>query len=323
MPAPALPSHDDGAESMGPESEPDAVAMLAIITVVRNDLAGLRSTHASLRSQTCRRFTWIVVDGASTDGTAEYLKRHHDELFWWCSQPDGGIFDAMNRGLAAVRSNYLFFLNAGDTLPEPNTLARALARLEAANWPDLAYADALERTADGPILLKRSRAPAWIWYGMFTHHQAILYRRGACHGISFDTRYPIGADYAFTIEALAHACTLLKLEHPLAICAPPGRSAEFAEIGRRDQWRIRSRLLGIPEWCCAAIACFQMAAWTVRRLAPGLFRHFRFGEASAQLTPVGHGRTGHPKAGTVVHPPPWVAARARAHTHRGLTSGSG
>jgi putative colanic acid biosynthesis glycosyltransferase len=314
-----LREHD--AKRTGSESGQGDGALLAVVTVVRNDLDGLRLTHASLRSQTCRAFSWVVVDGASTDGTADYLSRHHGEIFWWCSQPDGGIFDAMNRGLAAVRGKYLLFLNAGDTLPGPDTLAYALARAEEAGWPDLVYADAWERTPDGRALLKRARPPAWIWYGMFTHHQALLYRDAVRRGIGFDTRYGIGADYAFTIAALARARTLLKLDRPLAVCAPPGRSAAFAEIGRHDQWHIRHEMLGIPRWCCTVIAGVQAATWAVRQLAPGPFRRLRY--ASAGPSPASRERADSRRTGQVVHPPPWVAARARAHTHRGLTSGFG
>ncbi len=85
--------------------------LFSVITVTRNNLVGLRRTHESLRIQSCGDYEWIVVDGASDDGTADYLKKTGAN---WVSEPDRGIYDAMNKGIARAQGRWLIFMNAGD-----------------------------------------------------------------------------------------------------------------------------------------------------------------------------------------------------------------
>lgn len=102
---------------------------LSIVTVVRNDRAGLASTAASLAAQQWTGFEWIVVDGASTDGTRELLDSIHPRPAHWVSEPDDGIYDAMNKGWAAATGEWVLFLNAGDTLCTPATLTDVIQHL--------------------------------------------------------------------------------------------------------------------------------------------------------------------------------------------------
>lgn len=253
-------------------------ARFAIITVVRNDRAGLARTHASLRAQTSRDFAWIVIDGGSVDGTQAYLARHARDLAWWRSGPDGGIYDAMNAGLdaAAGRGDYLIFLNAGDTLAAPDTLAAiAAAAASVPGGADFLYGDALEDTEEGWRLHKPARSHRQAWYGMFTHHQAMVYRQEAVRGLRYSLDYAIGADYAFTLEALDHARTVVRVSAPLCIVAPAGQSRVHADVGRRDQARIRRDRFGYGRVCCWGIGVLQWLALTVRHFVPALFAVLR------------------------------------------------
>lgn len=108
---------------------------LSIITINRNNAAGLRKTMESVFSQTYRDFEYIIVDGASTDGSVEVIKelmseRVVNELrnFTWISEPDTGIYNAMNKGLSMAHGEYLLFLNSGDFLIAPDVLERVLSR---------------------------------------------------------------------------------------------------------------------------------------------------------------------------------------------------
>ncbi len=83
-----------------------------------------------------------------------------DDLTWWRSTPDQGLYDAMNIGLAAASGEYLIFLNAGDTLAEPGTLKTLAEHIERDVRPDFIYGDALERGADDRMLVKRATIPS-------------------------------------------------------------------------------------------------------------------------------------------------------------------
>lgn len=245
--------------------------LLSIITVVRNDLPGLRATRDSLRAQSCQRFEWIVVDGASTDGTAEWLAAHADEPAWWRSAPDGGTYDAMNAALEHAAGHHLLFLNAGDTLPAPDTLAHLAAALDAAPDADFLYGDALERMGDGRTLHKPARSHRFAFYGMFTHHQAMVYRRALVAGLRYPTRFAIAADYAFTVQALARARRVVRLPQPLCVFAPNGLSQRHAALGRREQTVIRREEMRLGPLPCIAITTVQAVFAMLRRQLPLLY----------------------------------------------------
>lgn len=97
---------------------------LSIITINYNNLEGLRKTINSVVSQTWRDFEWIVVDGGSADGSRELIEEYAAKgcFSWWCSEPDKGIYNAMNKGLLHVDGDYVQFLNSGDCYTDSNVL---------------------------------------------------------------------------------------------------------------------------------------------------------------------------------------------------------
>ncbi|MDI6049191.1 glycosyltransferase family 2 protein [Flavobacterium sp. XS2P24] len=87
---------------------------LSIITINYNNFLGLQKTVESVTSQTWQEFEYIVIDGGSTDGSAAYLESQTNNITYWISEPDKGIYNAMNKGIAMATGEYLFFLNSGD-----------------------------------------------------------------------------------------------------------------------------------------------------------------------------------------------------------------
>lgn len=96
---------------------------LSIITINYNDRKGLEVTMQSVLSQNFIDFEYIVVDGGSKDGSREVIERYKDRLAYWVSEPDSGIYNAMNKGASKAKGEYLMFLNSGDCLYDENTLA--------------------------------------------------------------------------------------------------------------------------------------------------------------------------------------------------------
>lgn len=90
--------------------------LLSIITINLNNKNGLQKTMESIITQTCTDFEWIVIDGNSTDGSVELIKSHTENITYWVSEHDNGIYDAMNKGINAAKGEYLLFLNSGDML---------------------------------------------------------------------------------------------------------------------------------------------------------------------------------------------------------------
>ena len=87
---------------------------LSIITINYNNLEGLKRTVESVINQTWQEFEYVVIDGGSTDGSAEYIESQNEYFDYWVSEPDKGIYNAMNKGIAKATGEYLLFLNSGD-----------------------------------------------------------------------------------------------------------------------------------------------------------------------------------------------------------------
>ncbi|MDP2685563.1 MAG: glycosyltransferase family 2 protein [bacterium] len=90
--------------------------LISIITINYNDVEGLKKTMTSVLDQTYVNIEYIIIDGGSTDGSMEYIETHQKALTYWLSEPDKGVYDAMNKGLKKATGDYVFFLNSGDTL---------------------------------------------------------------------------------------------------------------------------------------------------------------------------------------------------------------
>ncbi|KAA0593555.1 putative colanic acid biosynthesis glycosyltransferase [Azospirillum lipoferum] len=251
---------------------------LAILTVVRDDRAGLADTCDSLRGQLGPDIVWLVADGASTDGTADWLADHANVPVWWRSARDSGLYDAMNDALdAAFRlgCSHVLFLNAGDRLAATDSGIRLLHAI--ARHPDCAllYGDALERQGDGRILLKRARSHRWASLGMFTHHQAMIYSLSALTGLRFDSRYRIAADYAFTLAVLKRG-QAVRLHWPVCQFAPGGLSQRDPTAGRREQAAIRRLHFRHGAAQAAIITAVQRVALALRQHFPAAYAKLRF-----------------------------------------------
>jgi glycosyltransferase involved in cell wall biosynthesis len=97
---------------------------LSIITINYNNLDGLKRTVESVVNQTWQEFEYIIIDGGSTDGSADYIESQSEYIDYWVSEPDKGIYNAMNKGIAKATGEYLLFLNSGDHLYEGSVLEK-------------------------------------------------------------------------------------------------------------------------------------------------------------------------------------------------------
>lgn len=113
---------------------------LSIITVNLNNREGLQRTIDSVVSQTFHDFEWIVIDGGSTDGSKNLIERYADHFTYWVSEPDNGIYNAMNKGIKVAHGEYLQFLNSGDCFCDDTSLEHCFSH---DFYGDLVYADLL------------------------------------------------------------------------------------------------------------------------------------------------------------------------------------
>lgn len=178
--------------------------LISIITITFNAESQLPPTMESVAQQTFHDFEHIIVDGASKDSTLEVARRLGTDSLRILSEPDNGLYDAMNKGLRLAKGSYVVFLNAGDAFHSPGVLA---AYAEAAKKkPDIIYADTVIVDKDRKVLGPRHlSAPDILSFesfskGMLVCHQAFMVRRSLAP--FYDTAYRFSADYDWTVKCI-------------------------------------------------------------------------------------------------------------------------
>lgn len=158
--------------------------ILTIITINYNNAAGLEKTMQSVLNQTFGDFEYIVVDGGSQDGSTDVIKRFEKgfgERLRWISEPDKGIYNAMNKGIVKAHGDYLEFLNSGDCLVDDLVVERMVAKLKGQGYPSILYGNMLKSMSDGRILRDRCFAGGEItlhgmYHGCLNHSPAYIGR---------------------------------------------------------------------------------------------------------------------------------------------------
>jgi len=218
-----------------------SVPLLSIVTINRNNRDGLARTLASVDAQRFDDREFIVIDGASTDGSQDVVRAARPGLVTtFVSEADTGIYDAQNKGLALARGTYCLFLNSGDFLLGSDVLSRLMA---GPPTEDLVYGDALLEKPSGarwpwrvpdPITLR------WLLRSSLPHPCTAI-RRTVFDAVGrYDTSLRIAADYRFFLDALVnHGATTRRVAVEVAEVATGGVSTHPATRALLGEERTR------------------------------------------------------------------------------------
>ena len=182
---------------------------LSIITINRNNVVGLEKTMMSVAAQTYKEFEYIVIDGASTDGSVEVIKKNESQFghLKWVSEPDSGIYNAMNKGICMAAGDYVQILNSGDVLAGNNVIARMLTVLEEKNHPEILYGNMLKTFVDGRTVRDKCFAgsnPTMIGFihGTLNHDPVYILRSLFDKFGYYREDLSITADWRWYVEAI-------------------------------------------------------------------------------------------------------------------------
>lgn len=167
---------------------------LTIITINFNHKEGLKRTIDSIVSQTFTDYEWIVVDGGSIDGSKELLEQYKDKFVWWCSEPDKGVYNAMNKGIAHARGEYTNFMNSGDIFVHPNILEEIFSKPHTA---DILYGMMMRGSIDGEVSERNIMKPNIKWWELCNNtfgHQSEFMKTELFSIKMYDESYKVAAD---------------------------------------------------------------------------------------------------------------------------------
>ena len=203
--------------------------IVTIITVCRNHAQELERTIRSVESQTWQEKEYLVIDGASTDDSLDVIKAHEASITRWVSEPDQGIYDAMNKGVKMAQGEWVIFMNAGDTFAGDDTLQRVFGNpLDA----DVIYGDVIKGE-----LVKKAEAPRNA-HRMFYCHQSAFVRTSCLREYPFDIRHKMSADFKQVKQLYLNGKRFRQLDFPVANFDTQGVSNRNRSAGLYDNIQV-------------------------------------------------------------------------------------
>jgi glycosyltransferase involved in cell wall biosynthesis len=219
---------------------------LSVITVVYNNVKDIERTMLSVLNQTFSDLEYIVIDGGSKDGTLEILQRYQSKLKHLISEPDQGIYDAMNKGISLAKGKYVLFMNSGDEIYGKETVAEVF---ESASSADIYYGETEMYNDQWQSLgQRRHHAPevfSWKSFrqGMSVSHQAIYIKRSLIE--PFDLKYKYSSDIDWILKAAKKASYIVNTRMYVAKYLVGGVSKKKHLASLKERFIILSKHYGI------------------------------------------------------------------------------
>jgi len=220
----------------------------SIITVTYNAEKVIEETIQSVITQTYKNYEYIIIDGASKDNTLSVIDKYKDMISRVVSEPDKGLYDAMNKGIAAATGDYLCFLNAGDSFHEDDTLQLMVHSIDDNELPDVLYGETAIVNKEGHFLhMRRLQTPEKLTWksfkqGMLVCHQAFFARHTIVE--PFDLSYRFSADYDWCIRVMKKAKTLHNTHITVIDYLDEGLTTQNHKASLKERFRIMAKHYG-------------------------------------------------------------------------------
>lgn len=182
---------------------------ISIITINSNNAAGLHKTLMSVVAQSLQPREFIVIDGGSKDDSVDLIKENPTSVSYWVSEPDDGIYNAQNKGLAKATGDYILFLNSGDELADSDTLKKVLPFLDGS---DIIYGDLVIVESNREWIKKYNEKISFGYFlGDTLPHQGSFIKRSVFEKTGvFDESLKICSDWKFFVEAICRHNVITK-----------------------------------------------------------------------------------------------------------------
>lgn len=194
---------------------------ISIITVVFNGEKSLERCIKSVKSQSYKNIEYIIIDGNSTDQTVNIIKKNEESIFYWVSEPDRGVYDAMNKALKIASGEWIYFLGSDDVFVSQNILNKIFLIRNISTFQIL-YGNVLY---DNKYLYKSRYSNALLIKNTL-HHQGTFYRNSLFKNFSYDLNFSVFADYELNLFSYLRKKRALHLKTTIANCSSDGISGK-------------------------------------------------------------------------------------------------
>lgn len=214
----------------------------SIITINYNNRDGLERTIKSVVNQTCQDFEYIIIDGGSTDGSVDVIKKYADRIDYWVSEPDNGIYNAMNKGVIKAHGEYLNFMNSGDCFYNEKVLDEIY---------NLCVKDIIIgrvcslNTNSNPVshYMELKDISMFYFYLSSPPHQGCFVKRTLFKNKMFDESLMIVSDWKFLMECMVdNVCSYTQISSLVAACEPKGVSGDYLKLHLEKERILRKYL---------------------------------------------------------------------------------
>jgi glycosyltransferase involved in cell wall biosynthesis len=221
----------------------------SIITVTYNASQWLERTIQSIINQSYPRIEYIIIDGGSTDETVDIIKKYQSHIARWISEPDNGLYDAMNKGLKLATGDYVWFINAGDAIYNHTVAEQIAVSLSTSRSPySIIYGETEIVSASGNSLgMRRLKAPETLTWksfkmGMLVCHQSFIVKREIAG--NYDLQYRYTADYDWCIQCMKKADSIFNTHRILSRFLEAGLSNTNRKESLKERYRIMCKYYG-------------------------------------------------------------------------------
>ncbi|MEI6884484.1 MAG: glycosyltransferase family 2 protein [Bacteroidota bacterium] len=248
---------------------------ISVITVTLNSSTDLQKTLLNILSQGYDDLEIIIIDGGSTDGTIEVIKAYAEQIAYWISEPDNGIYDAMNKGIANASGEWVNFMNAGDVFVNDQTLSMVFNTdlLDA----DVIYGDSIACYPSFNAYRKASR-PEDLWKGMVCCHQAMFFKTDLIKQEAYKPQLHFSADYELILRLFFTGKKFRYIPEPIARFNTRGVSNVNMVNSARSNLEILSSYRGLsPEekrFHNRFLALSKFTEWVYRILPSAVINSF-------------------------------------------------
>ncbi|NEQ54788.1 MAG: glycosyltransferase [Leptolyngbya sp. SIO3F4] len=207
-----------------------------IVTIVYNDKNGIEQTIQSVINQSFKDFEYIVIDGASNDGTVEIINKYKNEIDVFISEPDEGIYDAMNKGIKLSNGEWINFMNSGDFFFDDQVLTMLYEKKD--NNFDAMYGSCKKVYDSGIEKVVKPLNINKLTKGMVFSHQSLFVKTSIHKARIFDDSFRLSADYDFIYYLFNNDFRFLNTKIIIPVVKHEGLSVSFGDLSIREAMKV-------------------------------------------------------------------------------------